>query len=251
MRVTLCIPLYNEEKILPDTLRQVKDYMKEAFGEDYEILFIDDGSSDGSLALLEGAADDRTRAISYKPNRGKGYAVRQGMLAGEGDVILFTDCDLAYGLEKVKEMVEALEAHPEWAGLVGSRHLEKNGYEGYTFLRKVASSLYLWVLKVYGGLKLSDSQCGIKAFRREAAREIFSLCQVDRFSFDFEALLLADFLGHKIGEHPVTIINHRESKIHLVRDACRMLKDLRRMKKRLKQMKKERKQAQKAQNAGK
>lgn len=245
MKITLCIPLYNEEKILPNTIRECKEFMSR-YGDEGELVFIDDGSKDGSLAILREAEDAHTRVITYSPNRGKGYAVRRGMLEGRGDFIIFTDCDLAYGLEKVAEMADAFFAHPEWDGVIGSRHLEKRGYEGYTFLRKVASKAYLGLLKTYGGLKYSDSQCGIKGFSQKAAREIFALCEMDRFSFDFEAILLSDFLGYRLGEHPVTIINHRESKINLVKDAMRMMKDLRKMKKRLHGMKKERKKAQKA-----
>ena len=246
MKITLCIPLYNEESILEDTMAQVKTYMDKAFGQDYQVLYIDDGSTDRSLEILQAHADERIGYITYTPNRGKGYAVRQGMLQGEGDLILFTDCDLAYGLEKVGEMAEAFFAHPEWDAIVGSRHLSGDGYAGYTFIRKVASSAYLGVLKLYGGLKLSDSQCGIKGFSHAAAREIFARCEMDRFSFDFEAILIGQALGYRFGEHPVTIINHRESKIHLFRDSIRMLRDLRRIKKRVKQMKKEQKQSKEA-----
>lgn len=233
MKITLCIPLYNEEKILPGTVKQAKEFMAR-YGDEGELIFIDDGSTDGSLAILREAEDVRTRVITYTPNRGKGYAVRQGMLMGEGDFIIFTDCDLAYGLEKAAEMADAFFAHPEWDGVIGSRHLGKSGDEGYTFLRKLASRAYLGILKTYGGLKHSDSQCGIKGFSRRVAREIFSLCEMDRFSFDFEAILIARRLGFEIGEYPVTIVNHRESKVNIWRDSTGMLKDLRRIKRRLK-----------------
>ena len=106
MKITLCIPLYNEEKILPDTIRQTKEFMKR-YGDEGELIFIDDGSTDGSLSILREAEDAHTRVVTYTPNRGKGYAVRQGMLTGEGDFVIFTDCDLAYGLEKVAEMADA------------------------------------------------------------------------------------------------------------------------------------------------
>ena len=236
MKITLCIPLYNEEKILPDTIGQTKEFMRR-YGDEGELIFIDDGSKDASLAILREAEDAHTRVITYSPNRGKGYAVRQGMLAAEGDFVIFTDCDLAYGLEKVAEMADAFFAHPEWDAVIGSRRLEKSGDEGYTLLRKLASRAYLGVLKVYGGLKHSDSQCGIKGFSRACARDTFSLCQMDRFSFDFEAILIAERLGYTVGEHPVTIVNHRESKVNLWKDSMRMLKDLRRIKRRLRKEK--------------
>ena len=118
--------------------------------------------------------------------------------------------------------------------VIGSRNLHKDGYEGYTFLRKLASKTYIKVLCVAGGLKLSDSQTGCKAFSGKAAKDIFSRCEVNGFAFDFEAILWAQKLGYKFKEMPVKIINHRESKVNLIKDAFKMLKDLRKMKKRIK-----------------
>ena len=101
-------------------------------------------------------------------------------------------------------------------------------------LRKIMSKAYIKVLCVAGGFKLSDSQCGCKAFRRKAADTIFPRCEVDRFAFDFEAILWAIKLGYPIVEMPVKVVNHRESKVRIVRDTLRMLRDLRKMKKRIK-----------------
>ena len=101
-------------------------------------------------------------------------------------------------------------------------------------MRKLASKAYIKVLCVAGGLKLSDSQTGCKAFSGKAAKDIFSRCTVNGFAFDFEAILWAQKLGYKFTEMPVKVINHRESKVRLVRDTFRMLRDLRKMKKRIK-----------------
>ena len=100
-------------------------------------------------------------------------------------------------------------------------------------MRKIASKTYIRFLCLMGGFRLSDSQCGCKAFTQRAAKEIFSRCETDGFAFDFEALMWADQLGYRIKELPVRIINHRESKIRLMRDSMKMLGDLRRIKKRV------------------
>ena len=97
----------------------------------------------------------------------------------------------------------------------------------------MASKIYIRILCLVGGFRLSDSQCGCKAFTQAAAREIFSRCEVDGFAFDFEALLWADVKKLVITEMPVRVINHRESKVHLVRDAFRMLRDLSHIRKRV------------------
>ena len=121
--------------------------------------------------------------------------------------------------------------------VIGSRNLHKDGYEGYTFIRKLASKTYIKVLCLAGGFRLSDSQCGCKAFTRETVQAIFPRCEVNGFAFDFEAILWATKLKKTIVETPVKIINHRESKVNVLRDTFKMLKDLVKMKKRIKKAK--------------
>ena len=237
MKVTLCIPLYNEEAILRETIQTVSQYMNAAFPDDHEVIFVDDGSTDHSKSILEELCVGTVRYISYQPNRGKGCAVRQGMLAGEGDLIIFTDCDLAYGLDVVAEMVNLFDAHPEYDAVVGSRVKHPEGYAGYNFPRKCISKTYLSLLRLWGGLFLSDSQTGLKGFRRDAAKKIFSFCEVDRFAFDYEAIKIGQKCGYRFGELPVKIVNNRPSTIRFFRDTRRMLRDVGRAKKRIKKLK--------------
>ncbi len=239
MKISLCIPLYNEEKILSDTVKAVSSYMNQAFGDDCETVYINDGSTDSSQKILDGISDPRVRVISYEKNRGKGYAVRRGMLAAEGEIVIFTDCDLAYGLEVVGDFCDALLKQEDTDLLIGSRALHPEGYVGYSFWRKLISKIYMKVLSVFGGFRLSDSQSGIKGFRREMARRVFSVSEVDRFAFDMEAILLTKHFGGKIEEYPVKIISNRPSSIHFFKDSFRMLRDVMKMKKRIKTMKKE------------
>ena len=230
MKMTVCIPMYNESGIICDTARTLSDYMRGHF-ENYELIFVDDGSADRSAALVEALGLPCVRVLSYRPNRGKGCAVRTGMLASDGDVSMFIDADLAYGVDVIAEAAALLEANPDKDVLIGSRPLHPEGYSGYTPLRKLASRTYIKVLSTVGGLKQSDAQCGCKAFRGEAAREIFSRAQTDNFAFDFEAILLARKLGYSIIEMPVKIVNHRESKVNVLRDTFRMLAQIAKIKK--------------------
>lgn len=234
MKVSLVIPMYNEGSIINEALATFSEYMKKTF-EDFELIFVDDGSTDGCGDLVEAAheKDARIRLCRYTPNRGKGYAVRTGVLAAEGDLILFTDCDNAYGEDAVGALADTL-VQTGADIVVGSRNLSKDGYEGYTAIRKLASKTYIKVISIAAGFKLSDSQCGIKGFRRDIAKKIFSNCEVDRFAFDLEVIMIATKIGAKIAEMPVKIINHRESTVHIVRDSIKMLRDVRRMKKRIK-----------------
>ena len=225
--------MYNENSIIAETARTLSAYMEATF-DDYEIIFSNDGSTDGCDKTVEALGLPHVRGVGYAQNQGKGCAVRTAMLAAEADVVMFTDADLAYGTEVIGRAYDTLAAHPDADILIGSRNLSADGYEGYTFIRRLASKAYIKVLCLVGGFKLSDSQCGCKAFRRDAVQRIFPRCEVNGFAFDFEAILWATKLGMTFSEMPVKIINHRESKVNVLRDTVKMLRDLRRMKKRIK-----------------
>ena len=235
MKVSLCIPMYNENSIIADTARTLSAYMEKTF-DDYEIIFSNDGSTDGCDKTVEALNLPHIRVVGYPVNQGKGCAVRTAMLAAEGDFIMFTDADLAYGTDVIKRVFDTFVENPGTDMIIGSRNLSKDGYEGYTFIRKVASKIYIKVLCFIGGFRLSDSQCGCKAFTKDTVQKIFPRCEVNGFAFDFEAILWATKLGLKIKEIPVKVINHRESKVHVVSDTFKMLKDLSKMKKRIRRI---------------
>ena len=235
--ISLIIPMYNESSIIADTAKTLSDYMQKNF-ESYEILFSDDGSKDGSADIVRALELPCVRVVGYEQNHGKGCAVRTGMLEAKGEIVMFTDADLAYGTEVIKRAYDTL-SEADANLLIGSRNLSKDGYEGYTALRKLMSKIYIKVLCMAGGFKLSDSQCGCKAYKGEAVKKIFERCKVDGFAFDFESILWAQKFKYNIVEMPVKIINHRESTVHVFRDTFKMLRDLRRMKKRIKKESKE------------
>lgn len=235
-KISLCIPMYNESSIIADTAKTLHEYMSSTF-DDYEIIFSNDGSKDGCDQIVEAMGLPHVRVVGYPDNKGKGCAVRTALLAAEGDIIMFTDADLAYGTDVIKQVYDTFAANPDADMVIGSRNIHKDGYEGYTFIRKLASKIYIKVLCLVGGFKLSDSQCGCKAFTRQTVVEIFPRCEVNGFAFDFEAILWATKLGKKIVEMPVKVINHRESKVHVLKDTFKMLGDLRKMKKRIKKAK--------------
>ena len=232
MEISVCIPMYNESERIADTARELSEYMAKNFS-DYEILFSDDGSTDGCADIVRSLELPCVRVVGYRNNRGKGCAVRTAFLEARGDFVMFTDADLAYGTEVIRRAYDERHAHPEAGLVIGSRNLDKDGYSGYTFLRRVASKAYIFLLGIVGGFRLSDSQCGCKGFTHDAVHKIFPRCEVDGFAFDFEAILWAGKLGIGIVEMPVKVINHGSSKVHVLRDSLKMLKDLHRMKKRI------------------
>ena len=246
-KFTLCIPMYNEASIIADTAKTLSGVMQEnlkkGLFESYEILFSDDGSTDSCGEIVKKLGLENVRVTGYSKNRGKGCAVRTAMLEAVGDepdpdsVVMFTDADLAYGTGVIEQYSKAFLGSSDTDIFIGSRNLKGDGYEGYTFIRKLASKTYIQLLCLVGGFRLSDSQCGCKAFKAEAAKNIFSRAETDGFAFDFEAILYANRLGYKIGELPVKIINHRESKIQLGRDVFKMKADLFEMRRRVKNAK--------------
>lgn len=230
MQISVIIPMYNEASVIVDTAKKLSAYMSANF-ESYEILFSDDGSTDGCGDMVRAINLPFVYVTGYEQNHGKGCAVRTAMLKAKGDLVMFTDADLAYGTDVIREAYDCWIAEGRPDLLLGSRNLGKNGYEGYTWIRRIMSKGYIKVLCLFGGFKLSDSQCGCKAFGQKAAKEIFSRCKVDGFAFDFEVILWADQLGSRVVEMPVRVINHRESKIRIFRDTFRMFRDVRKIRK--------------------
>ena len=230
MDISLVIPAYNESGIIMDTIQTVSARLAELTAE-YEVLIVDDGSTDGMAELVRGCGDPRVRLEGYASNRGKGCAVRTGMLAAQGDLILCTDADLAYGVDVFAGLLERLRTG-EADLVIGSRRIGGEGYKNYPPLRILMSKCFGLLSHMISGLPY-DTQCGIKAYRRQAARALFSRCTTDGFSFDFEVLMRADKLGLKVEQFPVSVINFRESKVNVVRDSARMFRDVFRIRKKV------------------
>lgn len=224
-KISLVIPAYNEALILPDTLAQTLAFLSGSF-DDYELVLSDDGSTDKTREIAENWPDAHLKCVSHFPNRGKGSAVRDGVLAAAGDIVVCTDADLAYGLNDIPAFVNLIENGADVA--IGSRRLHPEGYAGYPPLRLLASRCFHFVTGKMAGFAY-DTQCGLKAYSAEAAAAIFGSCETDGFAFDFEVLMLAEKQHFKIAEYPVKIINHRQSTVNVARDSVRMLKDVRRI----------------------
>ena len=235
MKLSVIVPMYNESSIIGASVRAFDEYLEKNY-DDYELIFANDGSTDGCGGEVEEYAKThpRVKLVGYEKNRGKGCAVRTGMLSACGDIVMFTDCDIAFGVDVIGKVTSFLEQNADKDVVVGSRNLSSDGYEGYTFVRRIASKTYIRILGILGGFKLSDSQCGVKGFSGKAAKQIFSRCETDGFAFDFEVIMTASALGMGIGELPVKVINHRESKVHVFSDAVKMISDVVRIRRRVK-----------------
>jgi dolichyl-phosphate beta-glucosyltransferase len=219
--LTLVFPCYNEAERLPRTLAAYLAELSRQPGA-IEVLVVDDGSTDRTFAVAQAIAaqDDRVRVIRSQPNRGKGYGVRTGVLQAEGELIVFTDADGSYGPGEVARVTAALADAPV---AIGSRPA---GWATGPLGRRLASRLFNRAMQALLGLPFGDTQCGLKGFRRLAARELFGRARLDGFAFDVEVLFLARRLGLRVDEVPVRAEVRDGSKVQLVVDALAMLGDV-------------------------
>jgi dolichyl-phosphate beta-glucosyltransferase len=215
--LTVVLPCYNEAERLPETLEAYLAHLSRVPGE-VEVLVVDDGSTDATLQVAEAVAavDGRVRVLAMRPNRGKGSVVRAGMLAGRGELIVFTDADGSYGPHDLDRIVRALAEAPV---AIGTRAEAATG----PLTRWAASRVFNLAIRSLLRLPFRDTQSGLKGFRRAAAREIFSRTRLDGFAFDVEALFLARRLGLEIAEVSVQATECEGSKVRMAVDAQRML----------------------------
>ena len=211
--LSFVVPAFNEEKRLPVSLARIAEWLGSRTPPvPAEVLVVDDGSSDRTAAVAEKTASGlglSFRVIRLPENRGKGAAVRAGVLEARGEHVLVTDADLSTPIEEVDKLLAA--GAPV---AIGSRGVDTTLVKQRQPLFRVASgkvfNLLVRVLAVSG---IRDTQCGFKLFRRDAAREVFSRATVDRFAFDVEALLLARRLGYAIAEVPVLWFNSPDTRV--------------------------------------
>lgn len=221
-QISVIIPAYNEEKRIGATLKNIVNFLEKNI-PDYELLIVNDGSRDGTSAVVAGfaRANSRIKLLENARNRGKGCAVRKGMLAADGEKILFTDADLSTPIEEVLHLLPLLGGADV---VIGSRALKESTIEDRQPRRreifgKLFNSL-IWLLLIKG---IRDTQCGFKLFSRQAAREIFQRQKEDGFVFDVEALYLAKKLKFRIKEVPVRWANSLPSRLNIFSDPWKML----------------------------
>ena len=229
MTLSIVIPAYNEERRLPATLDVVFNWLDASPYGDAEVLVVDDGSTDATAAVVESraATEPRLRLVQNPGNRGKGFAIRHGMLQAKGDWILFSDADLSAPIDELPKLLAA--AQEQGAAIaIGSRALDRSliGVHQSQW-REMSGILFNRIMRVITGLPFSDTQCGFKLFRRDAARRVFPLQRLDGFSFDVEDLFVAHTLGIPTIEVPVRWNNVEGTKVGLMQGVASFLDLLR------------------------
>jgi len=223
--LSIVVPAYNEEERLLPTLERLFEYY-EAAGYPYDVSIVSDGSKDrtNEIARTFAASHPTFALVEYSPNRGKGYAVRTGVLQAKGDYVLFCDADLATPQEETEKLLPSMQ---KFDLAIGSRPLKDSTLEKHQpFLREALGRAANLVIQLLGVRGIRDTQCGFKMFRREVAQDIFTRCKLNGFSFDFEALMIARDLGYSIDEVPIRWAHQEGSKVVFWRDYPRALRDL-------------------------
>jgi len=221
-KLSIIIPAYNEENRIGKTLFNLIDYLEEKKIK-AEIIVVDDGSSDHT-ALIVSRFSRLVKLVPVVPNRGKGYAIKAGILESKGDLILFMDADLATPLFEIENILKFQKESDDI--VIGRRdHAAKNVKR--TVFRAIAGNVFKFLAGIIVPISgVTDTQCGFKLFNHRVASEVFSRVKVERWCFDMEVLYLAQKLGFSISEMPISWEDKSGSKVRMLRDSFLMIKDL-------------------------
>jgi putative flippase GtrA len=224
VRLSVVVPAFGEETRIEETVAALRDALTPvAVAGGVEVIVVDDGSTDATARAAESAGADQV--IRFSHNRGKGAAVRAGVLAAHGRTVVFTDADLSYAPDQIIALLEQVEAG--WDVVVGSRrHTDTTTLVRAGRLRELGGrAINLLTHAVLLG-QYRDTQCGLKAFRSDVARLLFSQSRVDGFAFDVELFHLAERHRLSLTEVPVRVANSSRSTVRVVRHAAELVRDL-------------------------
>ena len=227
--ISIIIPAFDEQERLGDTIRKVLAYIKKE-KLSAELIIVDDGSGDKTAETGEAACveypDIKTKVIRYEKNRGKGYAVKTGLLAAAGDIAIFSDADLSTPIEELSKLVKPIQ-DGKYDLTFGSRALDRSLIGAHQpWRREQGGRVMNLIIKTMSGLPFLDTQCGFKAFNMKKFRPLLEMMTVDRFGFDVEFLFVADYNNLRLKEIPVRWNNVEGSKVSVFRDTRRMFTEL-------------------------
>jgi glycosyltransferase involved in cell wall biosynthesis len=227
--LSIIIPAFNEQKRLGDSIRNILSFIEKE-NLDAELIVVDDGSSDKTAEVGREAGREfpgiTTKVIRYEENRGKGFAVRTGLLAASGAIALFSDADLSTPIDELPKLVEPIE-RDEFDVTFGSRALDRSLIGIHQpWRREQSGKVFNLLVRLQTGLPFWDTQCGFKAFRMQKFRPLLEVMKIDRFGFDVEFLFVADYHKLRLKEIPVRWNHCEGTTISVFRDSRRMFNEV-------------------------
>lgn len=228
--IAIVIPAFEEEDRLGTSVEKILAYVSESYS-DAELIVVDDGSRDATAEVAKAAAAKfpkiDSQLIRYEKNRGKGFAVKNGLLAVNADIALFSDADLSTPIDEMPKLIDPIRSG-EYDVTFGSRALDRSLIGTHQpWRREQGGKVFNLIVRMLTGLPFWDTQCGFKAFKMDKFRPLLDLMQIDRFGFDVEFLFVANRHGLKLKEIPVRWNNDERSKVSVVRDSIRMFDEVR------------------------
>ncbi len=227
--VSIVIPAYNESDRLGGPLRSILDHIAST-GLDAELIVVDDGSSDDTYAVAKsgfnGLPPEQARVIRYDQNRGKGFAVKTGLLDARAPIALFSDADLSTPIEEMSKLIDPIR-EGKYDVAFGSRAIDRTLIGTHQpWRREQGGKVMNLIIRTLSGLPFSDTQCGFKAFDMTKFRPLLDVMTIDRFGFDVEFLFVANYHNLRLAEVPVRWNDVAGSKVSVFRDTRRMISEL-------------------------
>ena len=227
--VSIVIPAYNESERIVAPLKTVLEFISTT-GRNAEVIVVDDGSSDDTAKVAESAfsamPNIQSNVIRYEKNRGKGFAVKTGLMAANADVALFSDADLSTPIDEMSKLVDPI-MRDECDVAFGSRALDRSLIGTHQpWRREQGGRVMNFIIRTMSGLPFADTQCGFKAFNLTKFRPLLDVMKIDRFGFDVEFLFVANHHHLRLKEIPVRWNDVEGSKVSVFRDTRRMISEL-------------------------
>jgi dolichyl-phosphate beta-glucosyltransferase len=227
--ISIVVPAFNEADRIGPPLTDILTYISDG-GTACELIVVDDGSSDDTSGVAQAKLDEfpgaRSKVIRYEQNRGKGFAIKTGLLASEADVALFSDADLSTPIDEMPKLLDPIRAG-EVDVAFGSRAIDRSLIGNHQpWRREQGGRVMNLIIKSMSGLNYFDTQCGFKAFNMKKFRPLLNLMTIDRFGFDVEFLFVANHNGLRLAEIPVRWNDVAGSKVSVFRDTRRMISEL-------------------------
>jgi len=224
--LSVVVPAYNEARILPDSLQSIFEYLDRERLQS-EVLVVDDGSADATARVAgEALRGRRGRVLGSPANRGKGSAVRLGVMEAVGRWVLMTDADLSAPMEEYAKLAAAARDH-DLDVVIGSRGLPESRIEvRQKWPREWMGKTFNLLMRAMTGLRFRDTQCGFKLMDRKRVRPLFEKMTIDRFAFDVELLFLCQRFGLRVREVPIVWRNVADSRVSMIGDPLSMLWDI-------------------------